>query len=156
MADTQETSTDEQVDRIVLQSARAAATAIAYQEIAQSLALAVQSGVQHLQGLFTVNIATTGAIFSQALEGAEDPRELERRLEASQKTVQVGIRDLVTLTQAASEALQGFPSGDAPTAKASPEEATSPAAATQKAAGRSGARKAGAKSSSASTKRAKS
>ncbi|MDY7095813.1 MAG: hypothetical protein SX243_22790 [Acidobacteriota bacterium] len=128
---------DEQVDRIVLENARAAATAIAYQEIAQSMVLAVQSSVQHLQGLFTVNIATTGAVFSQALEGTEEPKELERRLDASQKTVQAGIEDLRTLTQAAAEALRSFPSstppppGDAATAstgssprKASPSRKT--------------------------------
>lgn len=158
MADsTNTTDRGETVDRVVLENARAAATAIAYQEIAQSMVLAVQSSVQHLQGLFTVNIATTGAVFSQILDGGENPDELEGRLKVSQQTVQAGIKDLRDLVEAAAVALEHFPSGNPPAAaERSKETAASSSTRTSVKASSSAARKATQRSRKTTTAQKKS
>lgn len=102
----------EEAHRVVLRHSSAAASAIAYQEIVQSLALAVQSGVERLQGVFTVNVATTGAVLARAFEGGENRDELEGRLDASQETVDAAIGDLERLARLAIEALRDFEAED--------------------------------------------
>lgn len=114
----------ERTNRVVDESARQAATAIAFQEIAQSMALAVQSGVEHLQSVLTVNVAATGAALARLL--ADPGREAEARaaLEESQKAVKAALDQLSQLAATAAKALEEFPKGGkaspAPAAPSSP------------------------------------
>jgi ABC-type protease/lipase transport system fused ATPase/permease subunit len=98
--------TVELTNRVVDEAARQATTAIAFQEITQSMAMAVQSGVDHLQSTFSLNVATTGAVFARAIEDGESLEELNAALNASQATVSAAITDLAKLVGEAARAMQ--------------------------------------------------
>ena len=106
----------ELTNRVVLESSRQATTAIAFQEVAQSMALAVQSGVEHLQSIFTLNVATTGSALARLLEDAGKEGEVRASLEQSQKAVGAAMEELAQLAATAANALSNFPkdSGAAP------------------------------------------
>lgn len=102
------------LNHLMAESAALAARSIAFQKIALSLAIAVQSTVDQLQSLYSLNIATTGKVFSLATaDGADDFGELKALLEASQETVQQGIDNLGKVVAATSKALQEIGSGPA-------------------------------------------
>lgn len=94
------------VNHLVAESAALAARAIAYQQMSLSLALAVQSTVDQLQSLFSLNVATTAKVFSLATDGEGDFGELEALLAASQETVHQGIDNLGKVVAATAKAMQ--------------------------------------------------
>jgi hypothetical protein len=98
--------TVELTNRVVDEAARQAANAIVFQEVAQSMAIAVQSGVDNLQSAFTLNVATTSAAFARAIEDGERFKDLRSVLEASQATVTAAIDDLVRLVAETGRAMQ--------------------------------------------------
>lgn len=113
----------ERTSRVVDEAARQATTAIVFQQIAQSLAGAVQSSVDHLQSVFTLHVAVTGAAFARALEDSERLPELRATVEASQATVAAAIDDLTRLVAEAAKAMQQLsPAGAAATTKGRPRK----------------------------------
>ena len=101
-------------------AARQTATAIAYQEVAQSLAVSVQSAVANLQGVFAISNATTGSAVAQTLIHGGNASDLNAILESSQANVAAAIKNLQQITANMETALKGFPTG-------LPGEAPSPA-----------------------------
>lgn len=103
--------TVELTNRVVDEASRQAATAIAFQEIVQSMTVAVQSGVDHLQSTFTLNTTITGAALAHAIDDPERFKELRSVMEASQATVSAAIADLARLVTEAARAIQELSPG---------------------------------------------
>lgn len=117
----------ESTNRVVQETARQAATAIAFQEIAQSMAIAVQTGVDHLESAFTLNVATTGSAFARVLEDPGRSADLQAVLEASQGTVNDAIASLSQLAREAAKALNEFPGDQGAPEAVAPKAAVRPA-----------------------------
>lgn len=101
-------ATVEEANHLLEEAGRNATIAIAYQEVAQSMAIAVQSGVEHLQSTFTLHTATVGRAFSGVFEG-EPPKLLDEILGTSNRTVETAIANLGRIADEAAKVLKEFP-----------------------------------------------
>lgn len=90
-------------------AARAAATANAYQSVAQSAAIAVQDAADNLRNLMTISTTAIGVAMAQYL-ATQDSFYL-KVIQQAQRLVATGTTQFTAVGKAAARVVSGFPSG---------------------------------------------